>query len=79
MNKTIKRFSIGTAVFLLTLVPFETNLGQQQNQLIKPCTAEPAPEKKEDTTSTKKKKSRTRPKTNNGKKDQQQSKNANCN
>jgi len=81
MNEKVKRYLTGGAIFVLTLVPFDATFSQQQNQLIKPCTAEP-PVKKEDSTNPKKKKGRSRPKTKDGKKDrndQQQSKNAKCN
>jgi hypothetical protein len=82
MTERVKRFSIAAAIFLLSLVPFETNFSQEQNQLIKPCTAETTPKKNEDTTNTSKKKGRKRQKTKDGKKDrtdQQQGKNSNCN
>jgi hypothetical protein len=82
MNEVIKRFLIGAAILLLSLVPLETNFGQQQNQLIKPCTAETTPKQNEDTTNAAKKKSRKRQKTKDGKKDrndQQQAKSPNCN
>jgi hypothetical protein len=82
MNEKIKQFSSGAAIFLLSLVPFETNYSQEQNQLIKPCMAETTPKKNEDATNTTKKKGRKRQKTKDGKKDrneQQQSKNSNCN
>jgi len=81
-ERRVKRLSIGAAIFLLSLVPFETNLSQEQNQLIKPCMAETTPRKNDDTTNTSRKKSRKRPKTKDGKKDrndQQQAKNSNCN
>ena len=79
MNERIKRFSIGAAIFLLSLVPFETNFSQEQSQLIKPCMAEPTPAKKEDTTNSKKKKERKRSKTKDEKKDRNEPKNSNCN
>ena len=81
MNERIKRFSIGAAIFLLSLVPFETNFSQEQGQLIKPCMAETAPKKKEDTTNTTRKKGRKRQKTKDEKKNQndQQAKGSNCN
>lgn len=80
MNDRSERFSIGAAILLLTLAaPFETNFSQEQGQLIKPCTAETTPEKKEDTTNPKKKKERKRPKTKDEKKDRKESKNSNCN
>jgi len=72
-------FSIGAAIFLLSLIPFETNLSQEQSPLLKPCTAETTRKKNEDTT---RKKERKRQKTKNGKKDQndqQPAKNSNCN
>jgi hypothetical protein len=79
MNERIKRFSIGAAILLLSLAaPFE-NFSQEQNQLIKPCTVETTPEKKEDTTNPKKKKGRKRPKTKDEKKDRNEPKNSNCN
>jgi hypothetical protein len=82
MNERIKRFSIGAAIFFLSLaVPFETNFSQEQSQLIKPCMANTTPEKKEDTT-TAKKKGRKRQKTKDRKKDrnaQQQAKGSTCN
>ena len=79
MYEVVKRFSIGSAIVVLSLVPFEINFSQEQNQLIKPCMAETTPKKNEDTT---KKKGRKRQKTKDGKKDrndQQQAKNSNCN
>jgi hypothetical protein len=79
MSERGKRLSIGAAIFLVSLVPFETNLSQEQSQLIKPCMAETTPEKKEDTTNPKKKKGRKRPKTKDEKKDRNESKNSNCN
>jgi len=80
MNERIKRFSIGAAILLLSFAaPFETNFSQEQNQLIKPCTAETTPEKKEDTTNSKKKKARKRSKTKDEKKDRNEPKNSNCN
>ena len=82
MNQRIERFSIGAAVFLLSLVPFEIDFSQEQTQLLKPCMAETTPKKSEDTTNTSKKKGRKRQKSKNGKKDrteQQQAKNSNCN
>ena len=81
-ERKIKQFSIGAVIFLLSLVPFETNYSHEQNQLIKPCMAETTPKKNEDATNTTKKKGRKRQKTKDGKKDrneQQQSKNSNCN
>ena len=60
MNDRTKRLSSGAAIFLLSLVPFETNLSQNQNQLIKPCTAETTPKKNEDTTNAARKKGRKR-------------------
>ena len=81
MNERVKRFSIGAAIFLLSLVPFEANLGQGQTQLLKPCLAATTPKKNEDT-NTSKKKGRKRQKTKNGKKertDQQQAKKSDCN
>ena len=80
MNEKVKPFSIGAAILLLSLVSFETNLGQEQNKLIKPCMAETTPKKNDDTTSTAKKKARKRQKKD-GKKDRndQQAKNSNCN
>jgi len=81
MNEVVKRFSIGAAIVLLSLLPFEINLSQQQNQLIKPCMAETTPKKNEDTTNTTKKKGRKRQKIKDGKRDRndQQAKNSNCN
>jgi hypothetical protein len=80
MNKTIKRFSIAVAIFLLSLVPFQTNFSQTQNQLIKPCMAETTtPQKKEVTTNRRKKKGRKGQKSKDGGKDQQQAKGSNCN
>jgi hypothetical protein len=82
MNEVVKRFSIGAAIVLLSLLPFEINFSQEQNQLIKPCMAETTPKKNEDTTNSTKKKGRKRQKTKDGKKDrsdQQQAKNSNCN
>ncbi len=79
MNQRIRRFSIVVAIFLLALVPFETNFSQEQTQLIKPCMAEATPKKKEVTTNTKKKKGRKGQKAKDDKKDQQQSKSSNCN
>ena len=82
MNEVVKRLLIGAAIFLLSLVPFETNFSQDQNKLIKPCMAESTPKKTEDTTNTTGKKGRKRQKTKDGKKDrndQQQAKNSNCN
>ena len=81
MNEVVKRFSIGAAIVLLSLLPFEINFSQEQNQLIKPCMAETTPKKNEDTTSTTKKKGRKRQKTKDGKKvrSDQQAKNSNCN
>ena len=82
MNERIKRFSIGAAVLLLSLVPFETNFSHEQSQLIKPCMAETTPKKKEDTTNTTRKKGPKRQKTKDEKKgrnDQQQPKGSNCN
>jgi hypothetical protein len=80
MNERSKQFLIGAAILLLSLAaPFETSFSQEQSQLIKPCMAETAPEKKEDTTNPKKKKGRKRPKTKNEKKDRNESKNSNCN
>ena len=79
MNEVVKRFSIGAAIVLLSLLPFDINFSQEQNQLIKPCMAETTPKKNEDTA---KKKGRKRQKTKDGKKDrndQQQAKNSNCN
>ena len=79
MNERIKRSSIGAAIFLLSLVPLETNFSQEQGQLIKPCMAETTPKKKEDTT---RKKGRKRQRTKDEKKDskdQQQAKGSNCN
>jgi len=81
-QRRVKRLSIGAAIFLLSLVPIETNLSREQNQLIKPCMAETTPNKNDDTTNTSRKKSRKRQKTKDGKKDrndQQQAKNSNCN
>jgi hypothetical protein len=80
MNERIKRFSIGGAIFLLSLVPFETSFSQEQSQLIKPCMADTTPKKKEDTTT--RKRGRKRQKTKDEKKgrnDQQQPKGSNCN
>jgi hypothetical protein len=77
-----KRFSIGAAILLLSLGPFDTNFSQEKNQLIKPCMAETTPKKNEEATNTTKKKGRMRQKTKDGKKDrneQEQSKNSNCN
>ena len=34
MNERIKRFSIGAVIFVLSLVPVEANLGQEQTQLL---------------------------------------------
>ena len=83
MNERIKRFSIGAAIFLLSLAaPYETNFSQEQSQLIKPCTADTTLAKKEDTTNTTRKKGRKRQKTKDRKKDrnaQQQAKGSNCN
>jgi hypothetical protein len=81
MNEVVKRFSIGAAIVLLSLLPFEINFSQQQNELIKPCMAETTPKKNEDRTNTTKKKARKRQKTKDGKKDRndQQAKNSNCN
>jgi hypothetical protein len=82
MNERSKRLSIGTAVLLLSLIPFQLNFSQEQSQVIKPCMADTAPEKKEDTTNTTKKKERKRQKTKDRKKDrndQQQAKGSNCN
>jgi hypothetical protein len=82
MNERIKQFSIGAAIFLVSLIPFETNLSQEQSPLIKPCMAETTPKKNEDTTNASKKKGRKRQKSKNGKKDrtdQQQAKKSNCN
>jgi len=82
MNEVVKRFSIGAAIVVLSLLSFEINLSQEQNQLIKPCMAESTPKKTEDTTNTTGKKGRKRQKTKDGKKDrsdQQQAKNLNCN
>ena len=81
MNERIKRFSIGAAIFLLSLVPFETNFSQEQSQLIKPCVADTAPKKKEETTNTTRKKKRERQKTKDEKKDRntQQAKGSSCN
>ena len=79
MNEVVKRFSIGAAILLLSLVPFETNFSQDQSKLIKPCMAESTPKKTETTTG---KKGRKRQKTKDGKKDrddQQQAKSPNCN
>jgi hypothetical protein len=80
MTTRSKRFSIA-AIFVLSLVSFETNLGQEQNQPIKPCMAETTPKKTEDTTNAAKKKGRKRQKTKDMKKDRndQQAKNSNCN
>lgn len=80
MNEVVKPLSIGAAIVLLSLVPFEINVSQKQNQLIKPCMAETTPKKNEDATNTTKKKGRKRQKTKDGKKDRnEQAKNANCN
>jgi hypothetical protein len=80
MNEVFKRFSICAAILLLSLVPLETNFGQQESQLIKPCMAETTPKKVEDTTNAAKKKGRKRQKTKDGKKDRnEQAKNSNCN
>jgi hypothetical protein len=82
MNERIKRLSIGAAIFLLSLVPFETYFSQEQSQLIKPCMADTTPKKKEEATNTAGKKGRKRQKTKNEKKgrnDQQQPKGSNCN
>ena len=80
MKDRIRRFAIGAAIFLLSLVvPFETDFSQEQSQLIKPCMAETTPEKKDDTTNTKKKKGRKRPKQKDEKKDRNESRNSNCN
>jgi hypothetical protein len=80
MNEVVKRLLIGAAIVLLGLVPFDTTLSQEQSKLIKPCMAETAPEKKEETTNTTRKKGRKRQKTKDGKKDRnEQAKNSNCN
>jgi hypothetical protein len=80
MNERINRFLTGAAILLVSLAaPFETNFGKEQGQLIKPCTAETTPRKKEDTTNTKNKKGRKRPKTKDEKKDRNEPKNSNCN
>jgi hypothetical protein len=82
MSERGKRLSIGAAIFLLSLVPFETNLSQEQSQLIKPCTAETTPKKNEDTTNATRKKGRKRQKSKDGKKHgnvQQQLKGSSCN
>ena len=81
MNERIKRFSIGAAIFLLSLVPFETSFSQEQSQLIKPCMADTTPKKKEDTANTSRKKGRKRQKTKDEKKSRndQQPKGSNCN
>lgn len=78
MNEVVKRFSIGAAIVLLSLVQ---SLSQEQNQLIKPCKAEAAPKKTEDATNAARKKARKRQKTKDSKKDRndQQAKNSNCN
>jgi len=82
MNEVFKRFSIGAAILLVSLVPLETDFSREQSKLIKPCMAESTPKKTEDTTNTTGKKGRKRQKTKDGKKDrndQQQAKNSNCN
>ena len=81
MNYVLKRLSIGSAILLVSLVPFDTSQSQEQNQLIKPCMADTTPKKNEDTTNTTKKKGRKRQKRKDGKKDRndQQAKNSNCN
>jgi hypothetical protein len=80
MNEVFKRFSICAAILLLSLVPLETNFGQQESQLIKPCMAETTPKKVEDRTNAAKKKGRKRQNTKDGKKDRnEQAKNSNCN
>ena len=82
MNERSKRLSSGAAIFLLSLVPFETNFSQNQNEMLKPCMAETTPKKNEDTTNASKKTGRKRQKSKDGKKDrtdQQQAKNSNCN
>ena len=81
MNERFKQFSIGAAILLLSLVPFETSFSQEQNQLIKPCMADTTPAKKEVTTNTTKKKGQKRQKSKDRKKDRndQQAKNSNCN
>ena len=82
MSERSKRLSIGAAIFLLSLIPFETNLGQEQSQLIKPCMAEPTPKKNEDPTNATRKKGRKPQKSKDGKKHrnvQQQPKGSSCN
>ena len=81
MNERSNRLSICAAILSLSLVPFQNNFSQEQSQLIKPCMAEPTPEKKEDTTPTTKKKGRKRQKTKDEKKDRndKQLSKSNCN
>lgn len=82
MSELTKRLSIGAAVFLLSLVPFEINFAQEQSPLIKPCMAETTPKKTKDTTNATRKKGRKRQKSKDRKKNrnnQQQSKGSNCN
>jgi hypothetical protein len=82
MSERSKRLSFGASIFLLSLIPFETNLGQEQSQLIKPCTAETTPKKNEDTTNATRKKGRQRQKPKDRKKDRnvaQQPKGSSCN
>jgi hypothetical protein len=82
MSERSKRLSIGAAIFLLSLIPFEINLSQEQRQLIKPCMAEATPKKNEDTTNATRKKGRQHQESKDKKKDrnvQQQSKGSSCN
>jgi len=73
---------LGAVILFLSVATFQTDLGQEQSQLIKPCMAETTPKKNEETENATRKKGRKHQKTKYAKKDrnnQQQAKNSNCN